>query len=180
MNASHILLNHFSQRYPKLPKLNLPANPSSSEAVISISFDFMSVKLGEMWKMAHYMDALSLLFDEAEPEDGDDTMDAVEHDLNPSIDNPGAGKKSGKGKQNGQTGQKSSTNNAKPQDGLEGAPPVLSKRAQKRAERKAEFEAREEVEQNTGSHRERSPLCDVPDAKRAKHDIAVERPTNTA
>jgi ribonuclease Z len=80
MKASHILLNHFSQRYPKLPKLNLPADDGtgSKQADISISFDFMSIKVGEMWKMAYYMDALSLLFDEAEPEDGDDTTGAVE------------------------------------------------------------------------------------------------------
>lgn len=180
MNASHILLNHFSQRYPKLPKLNLPANPSSSESVISISFDLISIKVGDMWKMAHYMDALSLLFDEAEPEDGDDTMDAVGNDLNP-IDTSGTGKKSGKGKQNGQSGQKpSSSAGQKSEAGSEGVPQIMSKRAQKRATRRAEIEAREEAEQNAQARREASPPGGMPDAKRPRHAISVERPTSTA
>lgn len=186
MNASHILLNHFSQRYPKLPKLNLPANPSSSEAVISVSFDFMSIKIGEMWKMAHYMDALSLLFDEADPEDGDDTMDAVEHDHNPSIDtatangdkqvngNAKAPKQQQPGGKTKQQKQKPANDNAKPETSSTDLDPSapLSNRARKRAERKAELEAREEAE-NNAVHERGSPV-DMPDAKRPRRDVVAE------
>ncbi|WRT69179.1 uncharacterized protein IL334_006163 [Kwoniella shivajii] len=97
MSAKHILLNHFSQRYPKLPKLPVPIpnEDGSAEAeaqpVVSISFDFMSVKLSEMWKMSYYMEPLSLLFAEAEEEDGtdqsgNDTLGQVKRDINPSVD----------------------------------------------------------------------------------------------
>ncbi|TYJ56176.1 hypothetical protein B9479_003162 [Cryptococcus floricola] len=128
MGAKYILLNHFSQRYPKLPKMpgvvplavaeeasesarakreeNVPedlkeaaieedvpensstetlaplpenvvleaSSPSSTAPPhVSISFDFMSLRLADMWKMPYYMDALSILFaepEEAEVEDG--------------------------------------------------------------------------------------------------------------
>lgn len=168
MKASHILLNHFSQRYPKLPKLNLPADDGtgSKQADISISFDFMSIKVGEMWKMAHYMDALSLLFDEAEPEDGDDTIAAVEGDINPTVDTP---KGKGAGKSNGS--QKKEQVGGGP---LEGG--AVSKKAQKRSERKAAQKLIDEEKERNGGTRERSP-GDTPDAKRVKVGVDV---TNTA
>ncbi|EIW66065.1 hypothetical protein TREMEDRAFT_70321 [Tremella mesenterica DSM 1558] len=115
MGASHILLNHFSQRYPKLPRLAPSSTfypsyptidqtdqtiPSTSEAVaskgtdpshtissplqpdpepiISISFDLMSIRVGDMWKMSHYMEAMSLLF-ASEPEESEGM---VEGDVN--------------------------------------------------------------------------------------------------
>lgn len=173
MNASHILLNHFSQRYPKLPKLNLPASAEGAKQTdISISFDFMSIKVGDMWKMAHYMDALSLLFDEAEPEDGDDTQGAVEGDVNPTVDIAPKGGK-GKGKQ------------SQPKDQSEGGPTEgganISKKAQKRAERKEAQrlmdEEKERNDQNGGGSgsgsRERSPGV-TPDAKRLRRAEGIE------
>jgi ribonuclease Z len=168
MKASHILLNHFSQRYPKLPKLNLPADDGtgSKQADISISFDFMSIKVGEMWKMAYYMDALSLLFDEAEPEDGDDTTGAVEGDINPTVDTPnGKSKNSSNAKQNKPTGGGSTEGEG-----------VVSKKAQKRSERKAAQKMIDEEKDRNGV-RERSP-GNTPDAKRVK--MGVEGVTNTA
>ncbi|WVF65453.1 hypothetical protein IAT40_000181 [Kwoniella sp. CBS 6097] len=126
MNARHILLNHFSQRYPKLPKLPMPVpvpqedGPSSSsdtgsmtaQPVVSISFDFMSIRVGDMWKMAYYMEPMSMLFAEAE-EEGDaaeegssSTLGAVKGDINPSVDGVvqapahANGKKGGKGGNN--------------------------------------------------------------------------------
>ncbi|WVQ81072.1 hypothetical protein IAT38_003194 [Cryptococcus sp. DSM 104549] len=81
MGARYILLNHFSQRYPKLPKLPtpIPADPSdtsvlSSAPTASISFDFMSLRLSDMWKMAYYMDALAVMF----PADDADYEDSLE------------------------------------------------------------------------------------------------------
>jgi len=167
MKASHILLNHFSQRYPKLPKLNLPADDGtgSKQADISISFDFMSIKVGEMWKMAHYMDALSLLFDEAEPEDGDDTTGAVEGDINPTVDTP-----------NGKPKNSSNAKQSKPTGGATEGEAVVSKKAQKRSERKAAQKMMDEEKERNGV-RERSP-GNTPDAKRVK--MGVEGVTNTA
>jgi ribonuclease Z len=167
MNASHILLNHFSQRYPKLPKLNLPTHPSidgERQSDISISFDFMSIKVGDMWKMAHYMDPLSLLFDEAEPDDGDETTGAVEGDLNPTLDAPAKAKglQNGKGAQNQPGGD---------------AP--ISKKASKRAERKAAQKLLDEEKEGNNAVRQRSP-GDTPEAKRTRMDVEAVSVTNTA
>ncbi|WVW79468.1 hypothetical protein I302_101437 [Kwoniella bestiolae CBS 10118] len=99
MKARHILLNHFSQRYPKLPKLPtaVPStidddSTTAVQPVVSISFDFMSIKIRDMWKMAHYMEPLSLLFVETDEGDGEtvegegSVLKAVENDVNPSLD----------------------------------------------------------------------------------------------
>nr|XP_018259272.1 uncharacterized protein I303_08200 [Kwoniella dejecticola CBS 10117]OBR81430.1 hypothetical protein I303_08200 [Kwoniella dejecticola CBS 10117] len=110
MNAKHILLNHFSQRYPKLPKLPVfsptpvptvstdeagndtaATHEIPSRPVVSISFDFMSLRIGDMWKMQYYMEPLSLLFVEAEEEgDGEGSVvGAVRKDVNPTLDGNG-------------------------------------------------------------------------------------------
>jgi ribonuclease Z len=178
MNASHILLNHFSQRYPKLPKLNLPTSlEGAKQTDISISFDFMSIKVGDMWKMAHYMDALSILFDEAEPEDGDDTQAAVEGDINPTTD---PARKGGKGKGKGKQNHSRETGGG---GGATEGDASISKKAQKRAERKeAQRLMDEEKERNdqnasgSGSEsgdRERSPGV-TPDAKRIRLGKGIE------
>jgi ribonuclease Z len=65
MNAKYIILNHFSQRYPKAPNLELDAAGPS----VSISFDFMSLRAADTWKMAHYMDAINTLFRDEEEDD---------------------------------------------------------------------------------------------------------------
>ncbi|WWD21385.1 hypothetical protein CI109_105870 [Kwoniella shandongensis] len=112
MNARHILLNHFSQRYPKLPKLPAPPPPPAPTSdttvdqstattippVVSISFDFMSIRISDMWKMSYYMDPLSMLFAEVEEEgEGEDgVLGAVEGDVNPTLDKKGG--KAGVGK----------------------------------------------------------------------------------
>ena len=112
--------------------------------------------------MAYYMDALSLLFDEAEPEDGDDTTGAVEGDINPTVDTP-----------NGKSKNSSNAKQSKP--AAEGEP-VASKKAQKRSERKAAQKMIDEEKERNGV-RERSPGI-IPDAKRVK--MGVEGVTNTA
>jgi ribonuclease Z len=94
MKAKHILLNHFSQRYPKIPKMPVPppsspGSPSRSqngkaEPIVSISFDLMSINVSEMWKMAHYMEPISLLFPDEEEGD-DDVVKAVATDKNVNL-----------------------------------------------------------------------------------------------
>ena len=87
MGAKHILLNHFSQRYPKIPVLP-DSQPGQDGPTIAISFDFMSIRVGDMWKMAHYIKPISILVAGAEPEEGDNTSHAVETDTNPTTDQP--------------------------------------------------------------------------------------------
>lgn len=76
MNAKRILLNHFSQRYPKLPKTRATED---NDRDVSISYDMMTIKVGDMWKMKYYMDAAEMLFAE---EDDADVEKAVETDVN--------------------------------------------------------------------------------------------------
>lgn len=208
MGAEHVLLNHFSQRYPKLPKLatsppppevsseelpiedsamtpaeaqvvkneaggsetlsiedsprktdgakgaadeagttiqsnDHPLNESSLQTattapVVSVSFDFMSIRIGDMWKMAHYMDALSLLFAEIEKDDGDDVLGAVEHDHNATIDaTPNGTTGSGTGNQTNTPKKSGNPNKA---DRI-AATAVQSSKAKKRAEAKLAREA---------------------------------------
>ncbi|PWN44746.1 hypothetical protein IE81DRAFT_253936 [Ceraceosorus guamensis] len=96
MHAKRIYLTHFSQRYPKLPKITasnhyntasaeglqeplgdvsgvepIAANSTATAATvpIAIAFDLVSVPLKEMWKYTHYIPALELLFNAVKDED---------------------------------------------------------------------------------------------------------------
>jgi len=107
MGARYIMLNHFSQRYPKLPK-SRQKQGGADDAVVSISYDFMSVRVDQMWRMGYYLDAAELLFKEAEEEDGEGNegdeeavKSAVEGDRNATLDGgkkgAAGGGKAGKG-----------------------------------------------------------------------------------
>ena len=101
MGAKKILLNHFSQRYPKIPKSRQKDAAEAGGSVVSISYDLMSVKIGHMWKMSYYLDAAELLFKSEEDDEVEgDVAKAVEDDANPTLDTgaTGDGKKA-KGKQ---------------------------------------------------------------------------------
>lgn len=71
MNAKYTILNHFSQRYPKIPKLPIAkeGDQGGIASSVAISFDFMSLRAADTWKVAHYTDAMSLLYAEEEEED---------------------------------------------------------------------------------------------------------------
>lgn len=76
MNAKYLLLNHFSQRYPKLPRIQ-PFDPASEQKrpIIALAFDLMSVPLKSFPAMETYNDAFQALFAEmaeAEPESEDE------------------------------------------------------------------------------------------------------------
>ena len=60
MNARYTLLNHFSQRYPKIPSL------SGKQENICFSFDLMSVLIKQMPILPQFTDAMQLLFEEEE------------------------------------------------------------------------------------------------------------------
>ncbi|GAA6036325.1 hypothetical protein JCM8097_001668 [Rhodosporidiobolus ruineniae] len=81
MEARHLLLTHFSARYPKLPPLSTYFSSSSAETadatahrpVVATAFDLMTLRLADFWKVERYRDAMDALlsWDEAE-EDGED------------------------------------------------------------------------------------------------------------
>jgi ribonuclease Z len=59
MGAKFILLNHFSQRYAKIPNLssNVPSN-------VGIAFDNMAVSAAELALLPHFIPAVKALFAE--------------------------------------------------------------------------------------------------------------------
>ncbi|GAA5875077.1 hypothetical protein JCM3774_003421 [Rhodotorula dairenensis] len=73
MEARHLLLTHFSARYPKLPP---PSTFDSSEQahrpVVATAFDLMTLRLDEFWKVERYRDAMDALLSWDEADDRDD------------------------------------------------------------------------------------------------------------
>lgn len=59
-------MNHFSQRYPKIPAYTLP---TASTLGVGIAFDLMTVTLHDLPAVPHLLPALQLMFTD---EDGDD------------------------------------------------------------------------------------------------------------
>ncbi|KAG0367805.1 hypothetical protein BGZ54_003219 [Gamsiella multidivaricata] len=57
MEAKYTMLTHFSQRYPKIPKFD----SEDKTTQIGICFDMMSVKLGQIGRLAKYLPALQTL-----------------------------------------------------------------------------------------------------------------------
>jgi ribonuclease Z len=79
MKAKHVLLNHFSQRYPKGVHFDLktidPTSPPDVQAnaavqVIGLALDLIRVPIGEMWKLRAYYPAVSMLNDDGVEEEG--------------------------------------------------------------------------------------------------------------
>ena len=58
MNARYTLLNHFSQRYPKLPIL------LEEQSNVCFSFDMMSLPIKQMPVLPKYTSAIQLAFKE--------------------------------------------------------------------------------------------------------------------
>ncbi|GAA5982370.1 hypothetical protein JCM5350_006161, partial [Sporobolomyces pararoseus] len=77
MKAQHLLLTHFSARYPKLPPKS--SSPSSSESshqpIIATAFDLMTLKLSDFWKMEQYREALDALLSWDEADEGKETVE---------------------------------------------------------------------------------------------------------
>lgn len=70
MDAKVLLLNHFSQRYPKLPKLadmgDHEAGAAARSMVIGCTYDMMRIRLDKLPLLDHFHDYLEALFDEKE------------------------------------------------------------------------------------------------------------------
>lgn len=63
MNAKYTLLNHFSQRYPKIPSL------SKEQSNVCFSFDLMTIPIKRIPVLPKYTEAISLLFKEEEEQE---------------------------------------------------------------------------------------------------------------
>ncbi|KAJ3276710.1 Zinc phosphodiesterase ELAC protein 2, partial [Borealophlyctis nickersoniae] len=63
MNATYVVLTHFSQRYPKIPGL---AGPASLAGRACLAFDLMSVKLGQLKRLPKHIRALKVLYPDEE------------------------------------------------------------------------------------------------------------------
>ncbi|KAF8887345.1 hypothetical protein BD779DRAFT_1527626 [Infundibulicybe gibba] len=85
MNAEHILLTHFSARYPKVPPSSVNNRPGegTKEPVIALAFDHANIAIGDMWKMKFYLPAIEQNFsDTVEEDDKEDTnMADIEIDI---------------------------------------------------------------------------------------------------
>ena len=109
MNAEHILLTHFSARYPKMPPSavgmtkpddafadsiigedsrgraqNSPGTVRRRpEPVTAVAFDHLNLTIGEMWKVNHYLPAIEQSFLDTVEDDDEEVDDsgAMEVDL---------------------------------------------------------------------------------------------------
>jgi ribonuclease Z len=92
MNAEKILLTHFSARHPKVPMTLLELNSasaaststdaaiaapsssptSSSSPIVALAFDQASMRIGDMWKMQHYLEALEQIEKDTVAVEGED------------------------------------------------------------------------------------------------------------
>ncbi|KAF5375625.1 hypothetical protein D9757_008524 [Collybiopsis confluens] len=74
MNASNILLTHFSARQPKMPHQISSVHLKGEEDLpfIVTAFDYAHFKIGSMWKMQFYMDAIDQSYREMVKEVGEE------------------------------------------------------------------------------------------------------------
>ncbi|GAA5921209.1 hypothetical protein JCM3775_004142 [Rhodotorula graminis] len=89
MRARHLLLTHFSARYPKLPPLSTASASSDlPRPVVATAFDLMTLRLDEFWKVERYRDAMDALlsWDEADDRDDADELSGKEARLGGSAE----------------------------------------------------------------------------------------------
>lgn len=82
MRARHLLLTHFSARYPKLPPPSVFATDGEAHRpIVATAFDLMSLRLADFWKVERYREAMDALLSWDEAEDGDDADELSGKDL---------------------------------------------------------------------------------------------------
>ncbi|KAG8744935.1 hypothetical protein FRC10_009170 [Ceratobasidium sp. 414] len=69
MNAKHLLLTHFSQRYPKMPVVK------SGLTATALAFDYMTISTSDIWKVGCYVGALEHVFEGVGHDDDDEAME---------------------------------------------------------------------------------------------------------
>ncbi|GAA5899823.1 tRNase Z [Sporobolomyces salmoneus] len=89
MRARHLILTHFSARYPKLPPESTIAPSSTTDPdgdgessevvqlvkpVIATAFDLMTLRLGDFWKLERYRGALDSLLSWDEADEGKEEL----------------------------------------------------------------------------------------------------------
>lgn len=102
MGAKKLLLTHFSQRYPNIPKIRpeeASSNHSGTNPLVGISFDLMTVKPKDIGKTERYREALQVLFDAEDDDGGDD-------DVGEGESGERSKEKNGKGNANGKSKSK--------------------------------------------------------------------------
>jgi ribonuclease Z len=129
MKAKYVLLNHFSQRYPKLPRVQpVPVSEQDdatrSNPKVALAFDLMTLPLKSFDKVAGYTDAMEVLFKEEEKEDVD-------------IDGSGENEGGGKQQKNGKTPKGKNDKNANGNGSTE-----LSNSQRRKMERKQQWETK--------------------------------------
>jgi ribonuclease Z len=114
MRSRHTLLTHFSQRYPKNPLSTVaPLESWLSEEdkafaktqVVALASDFVSVAIGDLWKLPLYTDAIAALFEEQKDDDESDTE---------SVSGKSVASGAGKGKPNKKAAKKAANAAAHP------------------------------------------------------------------
>lgn len=85
MNAENILLTHFSARYPQMPPSSLPRalarGDSRRDPFLGLAFDNTDIKIGNVWKMNAYLQAIEQSFLETTEEGDDVHTTSVEVDV---------------------------------------------------------------------------------------------------
>ncbi|CEP15251.1 hypothetical protein [Parasitella parasitica] len=72
MNAKFTLLNHFSQRYPKVPIL------SDEQSNVCFSFDLMTIQMKQIPLLPKFTNAIQLAFKEDQEEDEEEDTEAAD------------------------------------------------------------------------------------------------------
>jgi ribonuclease Z len=84
MNAEHVLLTHFSARYPKMPPTGLGLSNrkdddqegQSKEAIVALAFDHANLLIGDLWKVNYYLRAIEKCMQDTAEEEAEDEEDA--------------------------------------------------------------------------------------------------------
>jgi ribonuclease Z len=96
MNAKFVLLNHFSQRYPKIPTFN-----ESHILSAAVAFDLMSITLKDFFALALLYPGLKAIFQELAKEEEKEDEEGEEGEERGKGKEGASGKKQGGGQQGG-------------------------------------------------------------------------------
>ncbi|KAJ3292826.1 Zinc phosphodiesterase ELAC protein 2 [Rhizoclosmatium sp. JEL0117] len=78
MSAKNLLLTHFSQRYPKLPRLDMKSHSASTDTLsIGVAFDSMRVRVSEFHQLQTLYGPLNTLWGRVVQEEEMDVLEGV-------------------------------------------------------------------------------------------------------
>lgn len=73
MNARHVLLTHFSARYPNVPP-SVATTRGPGDPIVALAFDHAHIRIADMWKMNAYIGAIERSFADLEDDNNDGAM----------------------------------------------------------------------------------------------------------